>query len=300
MGRPGAADAASFARWTRERTERIERVLERILPPAREPARTLHEAMRYATLGGGKRVRALLAYAAAELADADPADADRVAAAVELIHAYSLIHDDLPCMDDDALRRGKPTVHVAFGEATALLAGDALQSLAFGTLARASGGRAADACARLADAAGSRGMAGGQAIDLAATGTKQDASVLAAMHRLKTGALIGAAVRLGAHCGRVLSPVETRALDRFVDAAGLAFQVIDDVLDVEGTAATLGKTPGKDAAQGKPTFVSALGLAGAKAQAERLRLAAQAALEPFGAAALRLRELCDWIVLRSQ
>ncbi|HEY1327868.1 MAG TPA: farnesyl diphosphate synthase [Casimicrobiaceae bacterium] len=290
----------SFALWTRERAERIERVLDRVLPPPEGPAARLHEAMRYATLGGGKRMRPLLAYAAGELADADPADVDHVAAAVELIHAYSLIHDDLPCMDDDALRRGKPTVHVAFDEATALLAGDALQSLAFGTLARARTSNVANACALLADAAGSRGMAGGQAIDLAATGKMLDATALAAMHRLKTGALVGAAVRLGAHCGRALAAPEVHALDRFVDAAGLAFQVIDDVLDVEGSAAALGKTPGKDAAHGKPTFVSALGLAGAKAEAERLRGAANDALETFGAPAQRLRELSDWIVLRRQ
>jgi farnesyl diphosphate synthase len=290
----------AFARWTRERAERIERVLEAILPPAAESPRRLHEAMRYATLGGGKRMRPLLAYAAGELTGADPADVDGAAAAVELIHAYSLIHDDLPSMDDDALRRGKPTVHVAFDEATAVLAGDALQSLAFGTLARCRASNAVSACALLADAAGSRGMAGGQAIDLEATGKALDATALTAMHTLKTGALIGAAVRLGAQCGRALSASEIHALNRFVDAAGLAFQVVDDVLDVEGSADALGKTPGKDAAQGKATFVRALGLDAAKAQAERLRTSAHAALEPFGAAALRLRELSDWIVLRSR
>ena len=287
-----------FAPWTRERTERIGRVLEGLLPLASDPPARLHEAMRYAVLGAGKRMRPLLAYAAGELTDADPSDVDGVAAAVELIHAYSLIHDDLPCMDDDTLRRGRPTVHVAFDEATALLAGDALQSLAFGTLARGHASNVAGACAALADAAGSRGMAGGQAIDLAATGTTLDEQRLTAMHRLKTGALIGAAVRLGAHCGRVLDARETRALDEFVDAAGLAFQVVDDVLDVEGSAAALGKTPGKDAAQGKPTFVTVLGVDAAKAEAGRLREAANAALEPFGGAARRLRELSDWIVLR--
>jgi farnesyl diphosphate synthase len=287
-----------FAPWTRERTERIERVLQGLLPLASDPPARLHEALRYAVLGAGKRMRPLLAYAAGELTDADPSDVDGVAAAVELIHAYSLIHDDLPCMDDDTLRRGRPTVHVAFDEATALLAGDALQSLAFGTLARGHASNVAGACAALADAAGSRGMAGGQAIDLAATGTTLDEQRLTAMHRLKTGALIGAAVRLGAHCGRVLDARETRALDEFVDAAGLAFQVVDDVLDVEGSAAALGKTPGKDAAQGKPTFVTVLGVDAAKAEAGRLREAANAALEPFGGAARRLRELSDWIVLR--
>jgi farnesyl diphosphate synthase len=289
----------AFARWMRERAERIERVLEGLLPPTSEPAPRLHEAMRYATLGAGKRMRPLLAYAAGELTDADAADVDAVAAGVELIHAYSLIHDDLPCMDNDTLRRGKPTVHLAFDEATALLAGDALQSLAFGTLARARTSNVAGACALLADAAGSRGMAGGQAIDLDATGKALDGDHLTAMHRLKTGALIGASIRLGAHCGRRLDASQTRALDRFSDAAGLAFQVVDDVLDVEGSAAALGKTPGKDAAQGKATFVSVWGLDGAKTQARRLRAEAHAALEPFGSAAQRLRDLSDWIVLRS-
>jgi farnesyl diphosphate synthase len=295
MSEPG-----SFAPWTRERAERIERVLDRILAPANDAAPRLHEAMRYAVLGGGKRMRPLLAYAAGELTDADPGDVDGVAAAVELIHAYSLIHDDLPCMDDDTLRRGKPTVHVAFDEATALLAGDALQSLAFGTLARFRISNVAGACALLADAAGARGMAGGQAIDLGATGKALDANQLTAMHALKTGALIGASVRLGARCGRALDAAETHAVDGFVDAAGLAFQVVDDVLDVEGSATALGKTPGKDAAQGKPTFVGLLGLDGAKAEARRLREAAHAALEPFGGAAQRLRDLSDWIVLRSR
>jgi farnesyl diphosphate synthase len=254
--------------------------------------------MRYATLGGGKRMRPLLAYAAGELTGADPDDVDAPAAAVELIHAYSLIHDDLPCMDDDALRRGRPTCHVAFDEATALLAGDALQSLAFALLARRITRDGAAACARLAEAAGSRGMAGGQAIDLAATGTAQDAAALAAMHRMKTGALIGAAVHLGAQCGAPLAGDEARALDAFTHAAGLAFQVVDDVLDVEGSTVSLGKTAGKDAAQGKATFVSALGLDGAKAEAERLRNAAHAALAPFGERARRLRELADGIVSR--
>jgi farnesyl diphosphate synthase len=254
--------------------------------------------MRYAVLGGGKRIRALLAYASGELASADPHAVDAAAAAVELIHAYSLIHDDLPCMDDDALRRGKPTCHVAFDEATALLAGDALQSLAFEVLARGSASRAGAACARLAYAAGSLGMAGGQAIDLAATGTLQDASALAAMHRMKTGALIDAAIRLGADCGRALTTDEAQALGAFAQAAGLAFQVVDDVLDVEGSTASLGKTAGKDAAQGKATFVAVLGLDGAKAEAERLRTSAHDALAPFGERARRLRELADGIVVR--
>jgi farnesyl diphosphate synthase len=286
-----------FAVWSRERQTRIEDVLARALPEAVGPQRRLLEAMRYATLGGGKRMRPLLAYAAGELTHADLARVDPAAAAVEMIHAYSLIHDDLPCMDDDALRRGKPTCHVAFDEATALLAGDALQSLAFRTLAA---GADARACAWLADAAGPSGMAGGQAVDLAVTGTVQDEPSLATMHRMKTGALIGAAVRLGAASGRALTPAEDAALDAFVAAAGLAFQVADDILDVEGASATLGKTAGKDAAQGKSTFVSALGLDGARARLASLHATARAALVPFGADARRLGELADWIVARDR
>jgi farnesyl diphosphate synthase len=218
---------------------------------------------------------------------------------VELVHAYSLIHDDLPCMDDDTLRRGKPTCHVAFGEATALLAGDALQALAFGVLAAAPLPDRAGGCALLAGAAGVRGMAGGQAIDLAAVGKTLCLPELETMHRMKTGALIRAAVRLGAGCGRQLADAEAAALDAYAAAAGLAFQVVDDVLDVEGSAVSLGKTAGKDLEQGKPTFVSTLGLAGAKERAEALRVEARAALARFGPAARRLAELADWIVLRT-
>jgi farnesyl diphosphate synthase len=256
--------------------------------------------MRYAVLGGGKRIRPLLAYAAGEAIGAEAAVVDAAAAAVELIHAYSLVHDDLPSMDDDTLRRGKPTCHVAFGEATALLAGDALQALAFDVLARGGLPDAAGACALLAAAAGSRGMAGGQAIDLASVGATLALPELETMHRMKTGALIRAAVRLGAACGRPLAPGEAAALDSYASAAGLAFQVVDDVLDVEGSAASLGKTAGKDAAQGKPTFVALLGVAGARERAEALRVEAHAALAPFGPAGRRLSELADWIVLRDR
>ncbi len=299
----------AFPVWAEERQRRIEDVLDRVLPrvnetpmgaPSGSTERTerLREAMRHSVLGGGKRVRPLLAYAAGEFAQADPEVVDAAATAVELIHAYSLVHDDLPSMDNDTLRRGKPTCHVAFGEATALLAGDALQSLAFGVLGaspmRASGG----ACALLAAAAGAPGMAGGQAIDLASTGVALSLPELQMMHRMKTGALIRAAVQLGAACGRPLAPEETSALDTFAEASGLAFQVIDDVLDVEGSDAALGKTAGKDAAQNKPTYVSLLGLAEARRHAEALRAQAGAALAPFRSAARRLIELADWIVLR--
>jgi farnesyl diphosphate synthase len=285
--------------WSEERQRRVEHVLDRLLPPGASVT-PLHRAMRYSVLGGGKRIRPLLAYAAGEVQGANPEVVDAAAAAVELVHAYSLVHDDLPCMDDDTLRRGKPTCHVAFGDAMALLAGDALQALAFGVLAR---GRMADrgeACALLAEAAGVRGMAGGQAIDLEAVGTSLGIAELEIMHLMKTGALIRSAVRLGAACGKPLSADQEVALDAYARAAGLAFQVVDDVLDVEGSAATLGKTAGKDALHGKPTFVSLLGLAAAKARAVALRRDAHAALAPFGGAARRLAELADWIVLRQR
>jgi len=289
----------AWAVWCGERQQRIEDVLARALPHADRDPIALAQAMRYAVLDGGKRMRPLLAYAAGELVGAAPESVDAAAAAVELVHAYSLIHDDLPCMDDDALRRGKPSCHVAFGEATALLAGDALQALAFGVLAE---GRLADgarACALLADASGVRGMAGGQAVDLASVGATLSQDELEAMHRLKTGALIRAAVRLGASCGRALESHEIAALDAYAGAAGLAFQVTDDVLDVEGSAVSLGKTAGKDVAQGKPTFVTCLGIEAARERAETLRSEARAALARFGSAGRRLGELADWIVLRT-
>ena len=301
----------AWAVWCSERQRRIEDVLEKVLPPADRVPVALAQAMRYAVLDGGKRMRPLLAYAAGEVVGAAPGSVDAVAAAVELVHAYSLIHDDLPCMDDDALRRGKPSCHVAFGEATALLAGDALQALAFGVLAKGRSGLASAeapahslgdanaACALLADASGVLGMAGGQAVDLASVGATLSRDELEAMHRMKTGALIGAAVRLGAACGRPLEPHERAALDAFAGAAGLAFQVMDDVLDVEGSARSLGKTAGKDVAQGKPTFVTCLGIAAARARVEALRNEARAALAPFGGSGRRLAELADWIVLRT-
>jgi farnesyl diphosphate synthase len=289
----------AFPVWTGERQRRIEDVLERVLPRGDASTARLCEAMRYSVLGGGKRMRPLLAYAAGEFAQADPVNVDPAAAAVELIHAYSLVHDDLPCMDDDSLRRGKPTNHVAFGEATALLAGDALQSLAFAVLGAGPMRDAGTACAMLAAASGSSGMAGGQAIDLASTGAALALPELQTMHRMKTGALIRAAVQLGAACGRPLAPQESSALDVYAGAAGLAFQVVDDVLDVEGSAEALGKSAGKDAAQNKPTYVSLLGLVEARRHAEALRVQACDALAPFRGAARRLVELADWIVLRN-
>ncbi|MGH8686281.1 MAG: polyprenyl synthetase family protein [Burkholderiales bacterium] len=279
----------------------MEAVLARVLPvPRLAPAR-LHEAMRYAVLEGGKRVRPLLAFAAGEASGAPRERLEVVAAAVELIHAYSLVHDDLPCMDDDVLRRGKPTVHVEFDEATAMLVGDALQSLAFQLLAEhelaADPRRQLAMLGLLAAAAGSRGMAGGQSIDLESTGKALEPPELESMHIHKTGALIRAAVRLGAACGEAGPGVEAR-LDQYAKTVGLAFQVVDDVLDAESPSATLGKTAGKDARQGKPTYVSVLGLARARDLAQELRQNAHEALAPLGAGARRLRELADFIVLR--
>ena len=293
-----SATEADFAAWMGSIQARAEAALERCLPGAQAAPARLHQAMRYATLEGGKRVRALLTFAAGELAGADPARLEVAAAALEMIHAYSLVHDDLPCMDDDVLRRGKPTVHVQYGEATALLAGDALQTLAFQLLAEPGlAGDPADQLAMvktLALAAGSRGMAGGQAIDLEATGKLLSQTELEFMHVRKTGALISAAVKLGAMCAGPCPP----ALEQYAHRVGLAFQVVDDVLDAEASTATLGKTAGKDSRQGKPTYVSALGVARARAFAEELRCGAQEALAPFGARALRLRQLADFIVLR--
>jgi farnesyl diphosphate synthase len=284
--------------WSRERSRRIESVLDRALAGADGPPRRLQDAMRYAALGGGKRVRALLAYAGGELAGADPDNVDGAAAAVELIHAYSLVHDDLPCMDDDVLRRGKPSCHIAFGEAIALLAGDALQSLAFEVLARTPAREPAAQIALLAHASGVSGMAGGQAIDLTTAGEMLALNELEGMHALKTGALIRAAVRLGAGCGRPMSVDENDALDRYASAIGLGFQIVDDVLDVEGTALSLGKTAGKDAMQRKTTYASLLGPSAARERIEALRADAHAALGGF-ATARRLIELGDWVASRT-
>lgn len=280
----------------------MESVLAEWLPPVHIAPQRLHDAMRYAVLGGGKRVRPLLAFAAGEVCGADVERVQHAAAAVELIHAYSLVHDDMPTMDNDALRRGKPTVHVEFDEATALLAGDALQSLAFDILA--STPLADDAASQLkmvqllAQAAGSRGMAGGQAIDLASVGKPLDLTELEFMHIHKTGALIRASVLLGAQCGSIPDATRT-ALDHYAKCIGLAFQVVDDVLDAETPTATLGKTAGKDAANNKPTYVSLLGAARARELAQELRADAHAALADLGAPAARLRQLADFVVERT-
>jgi len=292
---------SDFQAWMGDIQARLESALARILPGAHIAPSRLHEAMRYATLEGGKRVRPLLVFAAGEVAAAAPERLEVAACAVELIHAYSLVHDDLPCMDDDVLRRGKPTVHVEFDEATALLAGDALQSAAFQLLADqrlADEPRAQLEMVRtLAIAAGSRGMAGGQQIDLESTGGALTLPELEFMHIHKTGALIRAAVTLGAACGLVDSS-QKNSLDRYGKAMGLAFQVVDDVLDYDGSTSTLGKTAGKDSRQGKPTYVSTLGLARARELADELRAEALGALEGLGERSRRLAQLADFIVLR--
>jgi farnesyl diphosphate synthase len=290
----------TFEQWTRLVLDRVETALDQYLPAADAVPAQLHEAMRYAVLGGGKRVRPLLVHAAGELTGAKPEALDAAACALEMIHVYSLVHDDMPCMDDDALRRGKPTVHVKYDEPTALLVGDALQSQAFITLSSdvLDAARQARLTRELAMASGSVGMAGGQAIDLASVGHALSRDQLETMHRMKTGALLRASVRMGALAGDAVGSNVLEALDRYAAAVGLAFQVVDDILDVTTDSATLGKTAGKDAKDGKPTYVSIIGLDASRALAEQLRADAHAALEPFGALARRLAELADLVVNR--
>ena len=301
--KPALMTDQDFSAWTRDVQARVEEALDAFLPPADRVPHKLHQAMRYTTLGGGKRVRPLLAYAAGALFDADPSVLARVASAVEMIHVYSLVHDDMPCMDDDALRRGKPTVHVAYDEATALLVGDTLQAQAFEVIAHTDSAvvppaRQLTMVRLLAEAAGSAGMCGGQAIDLDSVGLSLTREQLERMHQLKTGAMLRVSVLLGALAGRDLAPPEREALDAYSAAVGLAFQVVDDVLDATADSATLGKTAGKDAADNKPTYVSILGLEPSRALAEQLRREAHEALAPFGDKAQRLRELADLIVQR--
>ncbi|MQR01411.1 geranyl transferase [Glaciimonas sp. GS1] len=296
------SDAVAFGVWMHQVQTTMEAALSALLPGETTMPARLHQAMRYAVLDGGKRVRPLLTFAAAELFDAPLSVVQRAAAAVEMIHAYSLVHDDMPCMDDDALRRGKPTVHVQYDEATALLVGDALQSQAFVVLSEEQNN--IDARSQmtqlriLAQASGSLGMCGGQAIDLASVGIKLSLAELEQMHKLKTGALLRASVMLGAWSGKALSNTETQALETYSNAIGLAFQVVDDILDATADSAALGKTAGKDAADNKPTYVSILGLEESQALAEKLRCDAHAAVTLFGDKAQRLRELADLIVQR--
>lgn len=283
--------------------KRVELALDARLPPARRTPARLHEAMRYVTLDGGKRVRASLVYASGEAVGAEDSALDTPACAVELIHAYSLVHDDLPSMDDDALRRGKPTCHIAFDEATALLAGDALQSLAFEILAEdraltVSAERRAQMITLLAQAAGSIGMAGGQAIDLASAGKAVTIEQLEEMYARKTGALIRASVLLGAYAQAGFGADIQQALEEYSRAVGLAFQITDDILDVEGNAETLGKNPGVDMARSKPTYPQLLGLSEAKVRAKRLHTQALESLAPLGDNGRTLAELAGFIIER--
>lgn len=292
---------SDFSSWVLAHQSRFEDKLKQLLPQTEFAPQRLHAAMRYSVLEGGKRVRPLLAFAAGEVSGAPVERVEIAAAAVELIHAYSLVHDDMPCMDNDVLRRGKPTCHVEYDEATALLVGDALQSLAFQLLSEH---RLNDDAVKqlqmvklLAVASGSRGMAGGQAIDLASVGKQLTLPELEQMHIHKTGALIRASVLLGAHCGN-LNQAQLDKLDRYGKCIGLAFQVVDDILDSEADTATLGKTAGKDADCDKPTYVSLLGVQAAKTMARGLHQQGLEALHEFGAAAQRLRDLADFIVMR--
>ncbi|HWP17941.1 MAG TPA: farnesyl diphosphate synthase [Burkholderiaceae bacterium] len=294
-------NAAAFEAWTRRELDRVEDALSAWVP-ADAPA-GLGEAMRYAVLDGGKRLRPLLVLAASEAVGGHADAALRAACAVELIHAYSLVHDDMPCMDNDVLRRGKPTVHVKFGEAQAMLTGDAMQALAFEILTpdeeEVPGALQARLCRLLARAAGCEGMAGGQAIDLASVGRALDEDALRDMHRRKTGALLRASVQMGAACGRP-EAAAWEALSDYGWNLGLAFQVVDDILDATQSSETLGKTAGKDADANKPTYVSVLGLEAARRYAGELRAQAHAALERagLGARAAHLAQLADKVVDR--
>ncbi|MFD1709975.1 polyprenyl synthetase family protein [Ottowia sp. GY511] len=294
---------SDFATWSDQALTRVEQALTDWVP-VDAPA-GLGEAMRYAVLDGGKRVRPLLVLAAADAVEGHPDAALRAACAVELIHAYSLVHDDMPCMDNDVLRRGKPTVHVQFGEAQALLAGDALQALAFELLtpepSEVPASMQAELCRALARAAGGAGMAGGQAIDLASVGQPLTEEALRHMHMLKTGALLEGSVRMGAACAQqALSAAAHAGLVRYGAAMGLAFQVVDDILDVTADSIVLGKTAGKDAAADKPTYVSVLGLDASRALAARLGDEAQSALDDSDLANVAyLRALADRVVNRN-
>ena len=288
---------AAFAAWRM----RVEAALDRVLPDPDVSPRRLHGAMRHGVLNGGKRMRPLLTYATGIAFGAEEADLDDAAAAVELVHCYSLVHDDLPAMDDDDLRRGQPTVHVAFDEATAILAGDALQSLAFDVLANApqSADRRVAMLAELARASGAAGMCGGQALDIDATGhgTTLDIDALQRLHALKTGALLRAAVRLGAIAAGA-DGASRIALDRYADALGLAFQIRDDLLDVEGDATTLGKTAGKDAEQDKATFPALLGVEASRDRLVELASTMHGALASISADTTLLAALARRVVER--
>ena len=282
---------------------RADAALERVLPSENQPPRDLHRAMRYAVLGGGKRLRPVLVYAVGSALGASLERLDAAAAAVEIIHAYSLVHDDLPEMDDDALRRGRPTCHIVFGDAMAILAGDALQALAFEVLAhdpalQSDPSTHVEMLRTLAAACGSHGMAGGQALDLGAIGQRLAADVLERMHVYKTGALIRASVRLGALAAGCHDDGVLADLDRYGHCVGLAFQIRDDIIDVEGDNATLGKTAGKDAANSKPTYPAILGMAASRTQLAELTHDAINALQPHGARMHELVALARYVAER--
>lgn len=294
----------SFSEYLSSCQARINDVLKQQLVFPHGGAPKLQEAMEYSLFNGGKRVRPVLAYAAAEACGADQKMADLPAAALEMIHSYSLVHDDLPAMDDDDLRRGKPTCHIAFDEATAILAGDALQTLAFEILSRdaqnpLSTNQRLKMIQQLSQASGASGMCGGQSIDLEAVGHQVDLAYLENMHNHKTGALIYAAVIMGALCNPEVTETQLTQLAQYAKAIGLAFQVQDDILDVISDTETLGKAQGADAALNKPTYVSLLGLEGARAKAQELHEEALAAIEPFGEKAQWLRAVSDYIVQRA-
>lgn len=299
---------SAFNTWAHGMQLRMEDVLDTHLPPTSTSPMRLHEAMRYSTMGGGKRVRALLAYAAGEFCGAELSKIDVPAAAVEIIHAFSLVHDDLPCMDDDDLRRGKPTAHKQYGDAMALLVGDALQSLAFQLISQDKHLKSANQKLKmlhiLALASGSRGMAGGQAIDIESIGIPLSRAELEHMHIQKTGALIRAAALLGAYSADKPKDDKARedkiaAIDHFAKSIGLAFQVVDDILDAEADSQTLGKTAGKDQLHNKSTYVTILGLSAAKQLASELHANAMAALSFYGREADLLRHLANFITQRS-
>jgi farnesyl diphosphate synthase len=299
-----APASAPFEKWLSTAQAVAEQLLDTHLPAADAAPENLHTALRYAVLDGGKRIRPLLALAAGELCGAPPVSSLYAGCAVELIHCYSLVHDDMPCMDNDVLRRGKPTVHVAYGEATAMLVGDALQAEAFTWLARpmagVDGATALRMVAALAQAAGAAGMVGGQQLDLSAENNTLELAALQNLHSKKTGALLAASVTLGALVGYSYDYEAGMkdALSRYSTAVGLGFQIADDVLDVTADAAMLGKTPGKDAAQGKSTYVTLLGLDAAKLAAQQCLADALAAIAPYGDRAARLADLARLIVDR--
>jgi len=294
----------SFKRRHPEYLERIEQVLDNALPATKLPPIRLHEAMRYSVLGSGKRIRPLLVYATGEALSVDPDYLDAPAAAIEMMHAFSLVHDDLPAMDDDELRRGKLTTHRAFDEATAILAADALQALAFQTLIASTALQAHPVeqtrlVGLLAEACGSNGMTGGQAMDMEAEGQQLDPATLEHMYRLKTGRLLRASVLSAAYCPPGIDTKTIHSLERFIDAVGLAFQIRDDVLDIEGTTEQIGKQQGADIARGKATYPALFGLDTAKVRVDELRSVALDTLSELAMPTDGLQWLADLIVMRT-